>query len=88
MNFVADANISRQVIERLREEGHVVDAVFEIGPEMAEREILEMVNRRSAIVFTADTTSAILYSTKLNQVSASFWFVSGSFPLTRGQKSL
>ncbi len=55
MNFIADANIPRQVIERLRGEGHAVEAVSEMNPEMADREILELANQRSAIVSTADT---------------------------------
>jgi predicted nuclease of predicted toxin-antitoxin system len=87
MNFVADANIPRQVIERLRGEGHIVEAITEMHPEMAEREILELANQRSAIVLTADTDFGDLVFRQAYPSVSVILFVFGSFPLIRERRS-
>jgi len=45
VNFLADENVDRQIVERLRQEGHNVEYVAEIYSGITDDEVLEMANR-------------------------------------------
>jgi len=54
MTFVADESIDRQIVERLRADGHVVRYVAEAAPGMPDDLVLDLANRESAPLLTAD----------------------------------
>ncbi|MBX7104401.1 MAG: DUF5615 family PIN-like protein [Gemmataceae bacterium] len=43
MNFLADENIDRRVVERLREDGHAIDWITELAPSVADEEVFASV---------------------------------------------
>lgn len=54
MKFVADENLDRQIVERLRKDGHAVWYVAEMEPGVGDREVLDMANQEQAVLITAD----------------------------------
>lgn len=54
MNFVADEGVDRQIVERLREDGHKVFYVAEMDPGIKDEDVLLLSNQESAILITAD----------------------------------
>jgi len=54
VNFVADESVDRQIVERLRIEGHTVKYVVEIGPGASDEDVLELAKHEEAILLTAD----------------------------------
>ena len=54
MKFVADESIDRQIVERLRHDGHVVWHVAEMAPGISDEEVLNLANREQATRLTAD----------------------------------
>ncbi len=55
MKFLADVNISRLVVERLRSEGYSVARVSEImDPRTPDQEIISEARRRGAVVISFD----------------------------------
>ncbi|MDY6822750.1 MAG: DUF5615 family PIN-like protein [Thermodesulfobacteriota bacterium] len=54
MNFLADENIDRQMVERLRRDGHDVLSIAEMDPGIPDDEVLNMASGKSAILLTAD----------------------------------
>jgi predicted nuclease of predicted toxin-antitoxin system len=54
MNFVADEGIDRQIVERLRQDGHEILYVAEMEPSIADEEVLNMANEKGALLITAD----------------------------------
>lgn len=54
MIFLADANIPRQVIERLRTDGHTVFVIAEMAPGINDETVLAIANRENALLITAD----------------------------------
>lgn len=54
MNFVADESVDRQVVDRLRQEGHQVRYVAEMEPGISDDAVLELANREAALLLTAD----------------------------------
>lgn len=54
MNLVADENIDRQIVERLRFDGHDVWSIAEMDPGISDEEVLEVASRESAVLMTAD----------------------------------
>jgi lauroyl/myristoyl acyltransferase len=45
---VADENIDRQIVERLRQDGHVVWYVAEMDPGVNDQGVLDLVNHEQA----------------------------------------
>ncbi|MBI4572564.1 MAG: DUF5615 family PIN-like protein [candidate division NC10 bacterium] len=45
MNFLADESVDRQVVGRLREDGHLVRYVAEMEPGISDDAVLELANR-------------------------------------------
>ena len=54
MNFIADENIDRQIVERLRYDGHDVKSVAEMDPGISDDKVLRLASRESALLLTAD----------------------------------
>ncbi|WP_448543777.1 DUF5615 family PIN-like protein [Roseiflexus sp.] len=54
MNFVADESVDLPIVERLRQEGHRVSYVAELGPGMPDKAVLHLANQETALLLTAD----------------------------------
>jgi predicted nuclease of predicted toxin-antitoxin system len=54
MIFFADESLDRQIITRLRQDGHVVLDVTEMDPGISDDKVLSMANESKAILLTAD----------------------------------
>jgi predicted nuclease of predicted toxin-antitoxin system len=54
VNFVADENIDRQIVERLREDGHTVIYVAEMDPGIPDEDVIRLADMRSSTLITAD----------------------------------
>ena len=54
MNFVADEGVDRQIVERMRADGHSVLYVAEMAPGIADDVVLSRANQESALLLTAD----------------------------------
>jgi predicted nuclease of predicted toxin-antitoxin system len=54
MRFLADENVSRRVVERLRADGHDVIAVAQSGQGASDKHVVEMANAEGRILITED----------------------------------
>ena len=54
MNLLADESIDRQIVERLRQDGHAVLYVAETAPSISDDVVLGRANALQAILITAD----------------------------------
>ena len=54
MKFLADESVDRQIVERLRADGHVVQSVAEMEPGISDDVVLDRANRESSLLLTAD----------------------------------
>ena len=54
MNFLADESVDRLIVEHLRQEGHLVSYIAELGPGMADDAVLHLANQETALLLTAD----------------------------------
>ncbi|RKY04053.1 hypothetical protein DRP77_04875 [Candidatus Poribacteria bacterium] len=54
MKFLADENVDKPIVERLREDGHEVLYVLEMEPGISDGEIIDRANSESALLLTAD----------------------------------
>lgn len=54
MKFLADESVDRQIVDRVRTEGHVVISVAEMLPGASDDTVLSLANREGAILLTAD----------------------------------
>jgi predicted nuclease of predicted toxin-antitoxin system len=54
MNLLADESVERQVVERLRRDGHAVLYVAEMEPGITDDVVLERANEAAAMLLTAD----------------------------------
>lgn len=54
MNFLADESVDRQVVERLRQDGHQVWYVAEMEPGISDDAVLALANQGTALLLTAD----------------------------------
>ncbi|BAC91922.1 DUF5615 family PIN-like protein [Gloeobacter violaceus] len=54
MRFVADENVKREIIERLRRDGHEVFSIFESVRGLVNGEVLALANRQDAVLISAD----------------------------------
>jgi len=54
MNFLADESVDRPIVEHLRQEGHLVSYIAELGPGMADDAVLHLANQETALLLTAD----------------------------------
>jgi predicted nuclease of predicted toxin-antitoxin system len=54
MRFLADENVSRQVVERLRTDGHDVISVAQSNQGASDKHVVEMANADGRILITED----------------------------------
>jgi predicted nuclease of predicted toxin-antitoxin system len=54
MNFLADEGVDRQIVERLRQDGHEVLYVAEMEPSISDEQVLNRANEKNALLITAD----------------------------------
>jgi predicted nuclease of predicted toxin-antitoxin system len=54
MNLLADENIDRQIVDRLRKDGHSVEYIAEMDPGISDDEILRIAHDRNALLLTGD----------------------------------
>jgi predicted nuclease of predicted toxin-antitoxin system len=54
VNFLADESVDRQIVERLRHDGHLVRYVAEMEPGISDDIVLASANQEAALLLTAD----------------------------------
>jgi predicted nuclease of predicted toxin-antitoxin system len=54
MNLLADESIDRQIVERLRQDGHRVAYVAEMAPSTPDDQVLARANEDEAVLITSD----------------------------------
>jgi predicted nuclease of predicted toxin-antitoxin system len=54
MNLLADESVDRQIVERLRQDGHVVTYVAEMEPGISDETVLQRANEQEALLLTVD----------------------------------
>lgn len=54
MGFPADESVDREIVHRLREDGHSVAYVAEMDPGIDDKDVLSAANQQGAILLTAD----------------------------------
>ena len=54
MNFLADENVDRQIVHRLRERGHVMLYVLEMDPGVSDDVVHNLANESQSLLLTAD----------------------------------
>lgn len=54
MNFLIDEGVDRQVVDRLRRDGHLVWYVAEMAAGAPDDVVLDLANREGALLLTAD----------------------------------
>ena len=54
MKLLADESVDRQIVERLRRDGHEVASVADLAPGLEDPAVLERANAQDAILLTAD----------------------------------
>lgn len=54
MKFIADENVDKPIVERLREDGHTVLYVLEMEPSISDDEVIRRANQEFALLLTID----------------------------------
>jgi predicted nuclease of predicted toxin-antitoxin system len=54
MNFVANESVDRQIVDRLRQDGHLIWYVAEMQPGISDDAVLDLANEEAALLLTAD----------------------------------
>lgn len=54
MKILADESVDGQIVDRLRQDGHLVLYVAEMEPGISDDPVLDLANRESAVLVTAD----------------------------------
>ena len=54
MNLLADESVDRQIVERLRQDGHDVLYVAEVEPSISDSIVFDRANEKSALLVTGD----------------------------------
>ncbi len=54
MNLLADEDVDRPIVERLRRDGHHVEYVAEMQPGLSDDAVLDLANQQEALLLTAD----------------------------------
>ncbi len=65
MKFFADENIDRQIVDRLRQDGHQVLSVAEVEPSISDDQVLTRENLENSILLTADKDLVKSYFAKV-----------------------
>ena len=51
MNFVADEGIDRQIVDRMRQDGHNVQYIAEMDPGISDEVVLNISNKETAPLY-------------------------------------
>ena len=54
MNFLVDEGVDRQIVDKLRQDGHSVLYIAEMAPGITDDEVLEIANEQGALLLTSD----------------------------------
>ena len=54
MKFLADENVDKPIVERLRDDDHTVLYVLEMEPSISDDEVIRRANQEFALLLTAD----------------------------------
>lgn len=54
MNLLADESVDRQMVDRLRSDGHEVSYIAEIDPSISDDKVFDLANENNALLITAD----------------------------------
>jgi predicted nuclease of predicted toxin-antitoxin system len=54
MILVADESVDRQIVERLRQDGHDTTYIAELAPSISDDQVLQEANNRGALLLTED----------------------------------
>jgi len=54
MNLVADESVDRQIVERLRDEGHEILYIAEVEPSVSDSVVFDRANERFSLLLTGD----------------------------------
>lgn len=54
MNLLADESVDRQIVERLRSDGHEVLYIAEIEPSVSDNRVFDLANEKNALLVTSD----------------------------------
>jgi predicted nuclease of predicted toxin-antitoxin system len=54
MNFLVDEGVDRQIVEKLRQDGHSVLYIAEMAPGIGDDEVLAIANEKGALLLTSD----------------------------------
>ena len=84
MNLVADEDVDRQIVERLRQDGHEVVYVAELAPGIGDDEVLQRANDLNTPLLTTDKDFGELFF-RLDRVAAGVVLVrlEGLLPATK-----
>ena len=54
MNLVVDESVEREIVDRLRADGHDVHSIAELASGIADDDVLDLANAEAAILLTGD----------------------------------
>lgn len=54
MNLLADENARRQIVEKLRQDGHDVLYIAEVEPSISDEAVFDRANEKAALLITGD----------------------------------
>jgi predicted nuclease of predicted toxin-antitoxin system len=54
VKLLADENIDKPIVDRLRQDGHVVLYILEMDPGISDGEVIQQANQENALLLTAD----------------------------------
>ena len=54
MKFLADENVDKSIVDRLRKDGHTVLYVLEMEPSISDDDVIRQANQEFALLLTAD----------------------------------
>ena len=54
MNLLADESVDRQIVERLRQDGHDVLYIAEVEPSISDNIVFDRANEKAALLVTGD----------------------------------
>ena len=62
MNFLADENVDRQIVDRLRQDGHILRYVIEMEARISDDTVLDLANKESCLLITPSHKAEIVSS--------------------------
>ena len=86
MNILADENVDRQSVERLRQDGHTVGYVAEMDPGISDDAVLERIQDEETILLTADRDfGELIFRRKLHTYGIVLFRLAGLSPLKKAE---